>query len=88
MYVNDDNVTYFDRVERVPQEIKKFMGNKIIITNICRVQAYDLIICGYFCMEFIDFMLKGKSLLQYKNLFSPNDNEKMTKQYENIFDRI
>ena len=39
-------------------------------------------------MEFIDFMLKGKSLLEYKNLFSPNDYEKMTKQYENIFNRI
>ena len=27
----------------------------------------------YFCIGFIDFMLKGKSLLKYKNLFSPND---------------
>ena len=26
-----------------------------------------------FCIGFIDFMLKGKSLLEYKNLFSPND---------------
>ena len=34
--------------------------------------------CGYFCMEFIDFMLKGKNLLEYTNLFSPNDYEKMT----------
>ena len=33
-------------------------------------------ICGYFCIEFIDFMLKGKSLLDYTNLFSPNDYEK------------
>ena len=33
--------------------------------------------CGYFCIGFIDFMLKGKSLLDYTNLFSPND-------YENI----
>ena len=29
--------------------------------------------CGYFCIGFIDFMLKGKSLLEYKNLFSPNE---------------
>ena len=29
--------------------------------------------CGYFC---IDFMLKGKSLLNYTNLFSPNEYEK------------
>ena len=31
--------------------------------------------CGYFCIEFIDFMLKGKSLLDYTNLFYPNENE-------------
>ena len=29
--------------------------------------------CGYFCIGFIDFMLKGKSLLEYINLFPPND---------------
>ena len=32
--------------------------------------------CGYFCIGFIDFMLKGKSLLDYTNLFSPNDYKK------------
>ena len=78
MYVNDDNVTYFDifGVEHIPNEIKKFIGNENIITNIYRIQTYDSIMCGYFCIGFIDFMLKGKSLLDYKNLFSPNDYEK------------
>ena len=28
---------------------------------------------GYFFIGFIDFMLKGKSLLEYTNLFSPNE---------------
>ena len=28
--------------------------------------------CGYFCIGFIDVMLKGQSLLYYTNLFSPN----------------
>ena len=81
MYANRNNVTYFDSlgVEHIPKEIKKFIGNKIIITNICRVQEYDSVMCGYFCMEFIDFMLKGKNLLEYTNLFSPIDYEKMTK---------
>ena len=32
--------------------------------------------CGYFCIGFIDLMLKGKSLLDYTNLFSANDYEK------------
>ena len=31
--------------------------------------------CGYFCIEFIHFMLKGKSLLDYTNLFCPNEYE-------------
>ena len=60
-------------------KIKKFIGNKNIITNIYRMQAYDLIMCGYFCIGFIDFMLKGKSLLEYTDLMSPNDHEKNDK---------
>ena len=32
------------------------------MTNIYRIQAYDSIICGYFCIGFIDLMLKSKSL--------------------------
>ena len=50
--------------------------NKNIITNIYRIQANDSIMCGYFCTGFIDFILKGKSLLDYTNLFSPNEYEK------------
>ena len=42
-----------------------------MLTNINRIQAYDSIMCGYFCIGFIDFMLKGKSLLEYANLFYP-----------------
>ena len=43
------------------------------------IQAYDSIMCGYFCIGFIDFMLKGKSLLKYINLFSPNEYKKNDK---------
>ena len=61
-YVNAENVTCFDGVgvEHIPKEIKKFIVLKNIITNIYRIQAYDLIMCGYFCIGFIDFMSKGK----------------------------
>ena len=71
---------FFDnfRVEHISKEIKKFMANKNII-NIYRIQTYDSIMCGYFCIGFIDLMLKGKSLLEYTNLFSPNDYEKNDK---------
>ena len=46
---------------------------KTIITNIYRRQAYDSVVCGYFCIGFINFMFNGKSLTDYNNLFSPND---------------
>ena len=42
-------------------------------TNIFRMQAYDSIMCGYFCIGFIDFMLAGKTLTDFTNLFSPNN---------------
>ena len=57
----------------------KNIGNKNIITNIYRIQAYNLIICGYFCIGFIDFMLEVKSVLDYTNLFSLNKYEKNNK---------
>ena len=60
--VNAENVTYFDSfgVEYIPKKIRKFIGNKNIITNIYRIQACHSIICGYFYIKFIDFMLKVK----------------------------
>ena len=79
--MNAENVTYFDSfgVEHVLKEIKRFIGNKNIIANIYRIKTYDSIMCGYFCIGFINFMLKGKSLLDYINLLSPNDYEKNDK---------
>ena len=81
LYVNAKTVTYFDSfgVEYIPKEIRKFIANKNIITNVYRIQAYDSIMCGYFCIRFIDFMSKSKSLLDYGNSFSPNDYEKNDK---------
>ena len=75
LWINNNNVTYFDScgVEDFPKEIIKFIKNRNIKTNIFRIQAYDSIMCGYFCIGFIDFMFKGKSLTDYTNIFSPND---------------
>ena len=55
------------------KEIIKFIDKSTIVTNIFRIKAYDSIMCGYFCIGFIDFMLKGKSLTDFTNLFSPNN---------------
>ena len=80
--VENNDIIYFDSfgVEHIPKEIIKFIDHpsssallKKNISNIFRIQAYDSIICGYFCIGFIDFMFKGKSLTDYTNLFSPND---------------
>ena len=74
LYVNNKIVTYFDSfgVEHIPKEIMKFIDRKKK-TNIYRIQAYDSIMCGYFCIGFINFMFNGKSLTDYTDLFSPND---------------
>ena len=45
----------------------------VIKTNIFRIQAYDSIMYGYFCIGFIDFMLAGKTLTEFTNLFLPNN---------------
>ena len=69
LHVQNDNVTYIDSfgVEHIHQEIKIFTDNKNIETNIFRIQAYDSIICGYFCFGVIDFMLAGKTLAEFTN---------------------
>ena len=56
-------------VEHIPKEVKKFIGNKIIITNIYRIQSYDLTMCGDFSIKLIDLILKSKRLPDYNNLF-------------------
>ena len=69
--MQNNNVTYFDSfgLEYIPKEIKTFLNrpsssashNKIIKTNIFRIQIYDSIMYGYFCIGFIDFILAGKT---------------------------
>ena len=60
LYVNNKTVTYFDSfgVEHIPNKIKNFINNKNIMRNIFRIQAYDSVMCGYFCIRFIDLCLK------------------------------
>ena len=67
--MNGNNIIYFDNfgVQHILKEIKKLLTNKNITANIYRIQAYVSIMCGYFCIGFIDFELKGKSLLDYTN---------------------
>ena len=76
------NATYFDSfgVEHISKEMKKVIVNKYIMKNIYRIQINnDSIVCGYFCIGFIDFMLTSKSLLGYTNLLSPKEYEQNDK---------
>ena len=77
--MQNNNVTYINSfgVEHIPKEIKTFINNKNITINIFRIQEYDSIMCEYFCIEFIDFLLAGKTLTEFKKLFSPNNLKKM-----------
>ena len=95
LFVKPKNTVYFDSfgVEHIPKEINKFIRSKElgstinngIKSSIFRIQAYDSIICGYFRIEFINYMLKGKTLFDYTNLFSPNDFKKNDRVIKRIF---
>ena len=86
IFLNKNEFVYFDSfgVEHIPEEIKEFLGrpsssasqNKNIKANIYRVQEDNSIMSGYFCIGFIDFMLAGKKLTNYTNLFSLYDFKK------------
>ena len=72
--INND-VTCFNSfgVEDIPKDVRTFIGNKKIKTNIFRIQAYDSIMCGYICIGPIDFMLASKTSTEFKNAFSPSN---------------
>ena len=74
--MNGNIIIHFDSfgVEHIQKKVEKFKGNKIY-----EIQAYNSIMCGYFCIGFINFMLKCKSLLKYTNLSFHNDYEKNDK---------
>ena len=78
LFCNRSEIVYFDSfgVEHVPEEIKEFIGIKSIKANIFRVQASNSIMRGYFCIGFIDFVLAGKTLVDFTSLFPPYDFEK------------
>ena len=73
LFCNKSEIVYFDSfgVKHVPEEIKESFGNENIIANIFWVQANISVMCGYFCIKFIGFMLEGKQLTDFTSLFCP-----------------
>ena len=86
LYLYNNNVTYYDSFG---VELKAFIDRSLSITaNIFRIQAFDSIMCGYFCIGFIDFMLAGKTLTEFTNLFSPNNFKKNDDIILNYFTKM
>ena len=70
LYSLNNNVTYFGRfgVEYNPKRIKIFIDKSTVITNFFRTEAYDSVMCEYFCVAFIAFMLEGKTLRDFTKI--------------------
>ena len=74
VYFNSFGVEYIS--EDIQEFIKEFPGNINIKTNTFRVQEDNSIMCGYFYIVFIDFIVAGKKLTDYTHFFSPHDLKK------------
>ena len=86
IFMKNTEVIYFDSfgIEYIPKEIMEEIGNKNIKTNIFRIQDNNSIMCWYFCILFIEYMLNNKTLTDFTNLFSPWDfkkNDELIKRY-------
>ena len=66
-------------IEYIPQEVLNKISDNSITHNIFKIPDNESIMCGFLCMAFIEYVVAGKSLLDYTILFSPNELKRMTK---------
>ena len=78
LFCNGSKIVYFDSfgVEHVPEEIKELFRDKNMVALIFRIQANNSVMCGYFRIGLIDFMLAGKKLTDFTTMFPPYDFKK------------
>ena len=71
-----NRVVHFDSfgIEYITEEVLSKIKDISTTHNICRIQSDDPIMCGFYCVAFIKYMIAGKTLLYCSNLFSHNDN--------------
>ena len=70
------------------QEVLNEIKDKIIPLNIFRIQSNDSIMCRFYCIAFIEYMIAGNTLLGYTNLFFPSDYKKNDKvKYKYLKDK-
>ena len=77
LFIDRNTGAYFDSfwIEYIPQKVLRKIKDKSITHNIFRRQDNDSIICAFYYNTFIEYLLSGKNLLDYNNLFSPNDDK-------------
>ena len=81
LFIDRNIAVYLDSfgIEYIPLEVLNKIRDKSITRNIFRIQDNESILCGFYCITFIEYMLAGKTLLDYTNLFSSNDYKKNDK---------
>ena len=91
LFIEKNLTVYFDSfgIEYIPQELLNKIRDKSIPHNIFTIQDNESIMCGFYCITFIECMLAGKTLLDYTNLFSLNgykNNDKIYKYFKDKYD--
>ena len=67
LFIDRNTSVYFDSfgIQYIPQEVLNKIKDKSITHNIFRIQGNESIMCGFYCIVFIEYMLAGKILLDY-----------------------
>ena len=73
------------RINYIPQPVLNKIKDESTTQNIFRLQDNQSIMCEFYYIPFIEYILVGKTLLGYTNLFSPNKYKKNDKVIYNNF---
>ena len=78
-YLLTETHLFFDSfgIEYNPQEVLHKITDNAISHNIFRIQSDCFMMCRFYCIAFIEYMIAGKTLLDYTILFSPHEYKKM-----------
>ena len=89
LFIDKNTAVYFDSfgIEYIPQWLLDKIRDKSITHSIFRIQDNDSIMCETYCITFMEYMFAGKTLLDYTNLFFPNDYKKNDKIIRKCFKR-
>ena len=82
LFIARNTAVFFDslEIEQIPQEVlNKIKEDKLITRTIFRIQSDGSIMCGFYWVAFIEYIIAGRNLLDYTNLFSPDDYRKNNK---------